>query len=99
MPQLEIRKFSTTIYKDKSANDAAQIPAGSATIAVYKQGASVSATATVLATDTTVSVRNIGRLVAADNLQLGTDDTKTMTVVSITNDTTVVLRRTSGTDI
>ncbi len=91
MAQLEMRRFYATILRDKSNADAAQIPLSSATISIYKQGATVSSATTVTASDTAVAVYNYGRLASGDVVQLNADDTKLMTVQSVDNDTQVTL--------
>ncbi len=93
MAKLEMRRFATTVLRDKSSGDNAQIPLSDATLHVYKQGATISAITTVTSSNTTVAVFNVGKLVVGDVLQLGTDDTKTMTVISVNSDVQVTLRR------
>jgi hypothetical protein len=87
-----MRRFQTTITKDKGASDVAQVPANNATVQVFKQGATVRTATTVLTTNTTVVVYGVGRLLAGDNIQLGTDATKQMTVVSVDSDTQITAR-------
>jgi len=94
-----IRKYSETFFKDKSASDVAQVLAGSATVTVYKQGATVAFSASVLVAGTNVQVRSIGKLAVLDLVQLGTDATKQMEVVSITDNQHIRLRSLTGSAI
>jgi hypothetical protein len=96
---LLLRKFQTTVYKDKSASDTAQIPAASATVKIYKHGATISSGTTVAVTDTAVAVYDVGRILAGDNVQLGTTAASQMTVVSVDSNTQLTLRSTIGSGI
>ncbi len=100
MPQLELKKFSTTIYKDASTADQKQVPA-IATLDAYFEGATVNGNVTVQtgAAGTLITVYNIGRLKNGDNIQVGVDATKTLTVVTTTgypSDTQIYLKSTTG---
>ena len=101
MAQLGLVKFSTTFYKDKSASDVVQVPANSATISVYRRGATISTgtTVTTVAGGVAVSVYNAGDILLGDTVQLGTDATKQMTVEELTSITSVKLRSTIGASI
>jgi hypothetical protein len=94
MPLTELKRWSTTVTKDKSASDSAQIPGGSLTIDAYDQGASVSAAQTITAGGGTaaVSVYDIGELAVNSTVQVGTDSAKNLTVTVITNGTTITCR-------
>jgi hypothetical protein len=96
-----LRKYNQTFYKDKTVSDAAQIPAATASVKVYKQGATVASgtSVTTAGGGVAVSVRSVGHLVLSDTVQLGTDVTKQMIVEEITNDTAIKLRSTTGSSI
>ena len=95
-----LRKFSTTFYKDKvSGTDIAQVPASSASVKVYKQGATVTSGNTVTVGGISLTVRSVGRILSGDTVQLGTDASKQMTVDSITSDTVIVIHSTIGSSI
>src|SRR5438034_11361902 len=96
MAQLSLRRFSTTFLKASSAADLSQVPASDAVVTVYKQGATVKTAGSVATTATVVAVYDVGRILAGDNVQLGTDLTKQMTVVSVDSNTQLTLRSTIG---
>src|SRR3990170_4383654 len=94
-------KFSKTFYKSKSAGDAAQVVAASATVSMYRVGATVTSGATVTtdAGGTTVTVRDRGAIAVDDTVQVGTDTTKQMICVSVSSRTSIKLRSTIGSSI
>lgn len=92
----ERRRFSVTVTKDKTATDTAQIPAESADVDLYLEGASASEAKTLTqSTPTTLTVYDAGDVLASDTLQLGTDDTTAITVNSVTQ-TQLNVTATSG---
>lgn len=99
MSRLEMRLFSTTIFQNKSVSDAAQIPAPLCTVDVYKQGATVANTVTVTSTPTAVAVYSTGRIIVGDLVQVGTDPTQAMSVVSIDTITQLTLQRAGPTNV
>lgn len=97
---LQLRRFQTTVFKSASASDNKQIPADGATVTVFKQGATVkTGPVTVSSGNVAVAVYGVGRLLAGDTVQKGTDVTKQMIVVSVDNDTQVTLTRAISDDI
>lgn len=98
---LHLRKFTTTFYKNKNASDSAQVVAPGATVTVYRQGATCASgpLVTTGGGGTSVTLRSVGHILVNDTVQLGTDATKQMLVLSITNDTIITLRSTTGSNI
>src|SRR5262245_5471123 len=94
--QMQLRKFSTTLYQGKSANDLAQVPITDAAITIYRQGATVTSFTSILTSNTSLNVRNVGHLLVNDQVQLGTDSTKQMQVVAINSDTNITIKSTTG---
>lgn len=93
-----LRKWSTTILRDKSGDDQTQVPAPvSAT--VYRQGATVAASVTVTGSPTSIEVYDTGGIAAGDNIQLGINNSKQMLVVSIDDATHLTARRVSALNI
>ncbi len=56
MPHPVLTRFDKTLYKDKSANDLAQVPATGTHFEMYRQGATVSADVTIAAGESGASV-------------------------------------------
>ncbi len=72
MPQSTLRHFELTILKPKSPADPSRVPAESARVDFYRQGATVVAQATVGPSGTTqVSVYDAGKIQAGDLVQGG----------------------------
>lgn len=94
MPLTDLRKWSTTVIKDKSTQDSAQIPATSSTIDVYNRGATVSSSTTVSGSGgtATVAVYDTGDLEVNSTVQVGTDDDSNLTVTAINSSTSIAVR-------
>jgi hypothetical protein len=104
MSRPEIKRFAISVYKDRSGSDKAQVPAGGASVGVYRQGATVNGnvTVTTAGAGVLVTVFNMGGLLNGDALQLNTDSTKTMAIVSTTgypSDTQIFVKSTNGQSI
>lgn len=83
-----LRKFSRTFFKDASVSDTGQVVAGSATVTVYRQGATVSdGIITVTTSPTVINVYDSGRVIVGDTLQAGTDTSKQMVVTAVSAQT------------
>ena len=87
MPDLELRRYETYLFKDKSTTDTAQIPLTGATLAVTRQGATVRTQATMDEQETvTVDVHDCGLLQVGESLFANFDDAIELLVVSIAAD-------------
>jgi hypothetical protein len=87
-----LRRIDITALVDKSGSDNSQVPSAGATLAFYRQGATVSAAGPItVATNTVVGVYNSGRLAVGDTVQKGTSGANTATVTEITSPTSVKL--------
>ena len=88
MPDLELRRYETYLYKPKSGSDDAQIPLAGATLAVTRQGASVRTESELIYEQETaqVEVHDCGLIVVGDNLMRDFDDTVDLSVLSIASD-------------
>lgn len=100
MSLANLRKFSTTVIKDKSATDQAQIPA-TVDIDVHKRGATVSSGATIISSGGTaaVSVYDVGSLAVSSTLKVGTDATSNLTVTGIASATSITVRNDGASDV
>jgi len=94
----EILKFETTITKDKSASDSAQVPAQGATLTVYKQGATVQTPVTIPASSSDViTVYNRGSIEVGDFLFLNAaPGTNSFEVTAVTDTTITATNVTAG---
>jgi hypothetical protein len=72
MTQAFLRRFDVSVLKNKSLEDNAQVPLPNARVDFYLQGATASA-ATTIATSgsTTISVYDVGQIIAGSELQVG----------------------------
>ncbi len=87
MPDLELRRYETYLFKPKSGSDDAQIPLTGATLAVTRQGATVRTQATLYEQDTTtVDVHDCGLIEVGEVLLANFDDAIELLVVSIAPD-------------
>jgi hypothetical protein len=88
---LLLRRLDVVSYKNKSGTDTAQIPV-SATVNLYRQGASVRASVTVpiSGTPTAVELDDIGGIVAGDDLSIN-GASPTLSVDSVVDDVAYVL--------
>ncbi|MFI5371323.1 MAG: hypothetical protein ACHQ52_07160 [Candidatus Eisenbacteria bacterium] len=98
-----LKRFETTIYRDKSGSDQAQIPA-SATINIYRQGATLTYSLSVGngVTVSDVAVSATGEILAGDSLQVfksGALQSGALTVVSVDAPTSLTLHNGSGSTI
>ncbi|MFI5371518.1 MAG: hypothetical protein ACHQ52_08175 [Candidatus Eisenbacteria bacterium] len=98
-----LKRFETTVYRDKSGSDQAQIPA-SATINIYRQGATLTYSLSVGngVTVSDVAVSATGEILAGDSLQVfksGALQSGTLTVVSVDAPTSLTLHNGSGSTI
>ena len=96
-----LKKWSATALKAYSAADNKQIPAGSATLNVYRQGASVSGGVTIAGNGgfAFVSVYNTGALQVNDSLKLNTLASSNLTVTELTDAVTIGVRNDGPDDI
>jgi hypothetical protein len=95
MPLTELKKWATTVYMPKAVADLAQVPAASATIDVYKRGATVSVASGSIAGSggtATISVYDIGSIVVNDDVYVGTDATKVLRVTLINSAVSINVR-------
>ena len=94
----KLRKVFRTCTTAASGTDTRLIPLVSSANAakLYKQGAVVAANATVTGSGTVVTVRDIGRIVSGDTVQVGTSSTNTATVSAITSRTSFTLTSTGS---
>lgn len=99
MSLYHLRKFARSYTKDASASDTSQVVAAGATVSVYKQGATITNGTTITTGGVTVTVRDAGRLVVNDTVQLGTDATKQMLVTAIGSRTSLTVQSTTGSSI
>ena len=84
MPDLELRRYESYLFRDKSTSDAAQVPLASATVTVYHQGANTLSNVTVVNADTaSVFVSHVERLQAGDVVHPNGDDQRALSVTSI----------------
>jgi parallel beta-helix repeat protein len=87
----ELGLFEVNVFKDKSASDTAQVPAASATVTVYKEGAwTDGAGGTIndgVAGD--ITVHDIGTITTSDTLQYNTNTDITLSINTITGTTTI----------
>jgi hypothetical protein len=71
MSNLEMHPIQLTVFHDNSTGDSRQVPAASASVATYRQGATVTANTSCFAeTATAVPVANSGRLRTGDYVSL-----------------------------
>ncbi len=86
MARPTLRRFETTILKNKSAVDLAQVPA-SASIAIYRQGATVRTALTMPANtgDNAIQVYGVGSIQPGDHLTVdtGTDELVVSSVADV----------------
>lgn len=95
----ELRAHHITATKPYSGSDSRLVPAASASITIYRQGATAAETKTVLTTATTLAVNDIGSLRLNEVVQLGTSSTTTMLVTALTSRTSITVRSTTGGNI
>ena len=99
---LDRGKFEVTVFKDNSATDTRQVPAGGVSVAIFQEGATVKTEANILSgSEVNVTVYDVGDLLLNDTIQLGTDATKAGSVSSAptftdTNTATVPITGTSA---
>jgi hypothetical protein len=99
MSQYTLRRFDRTIYKAKSASDSSRIPAPSARVDFYLQGATVSSAATIgTSGNTTVSVYDSGQIAINDVLQVGVAGAL-VTVTAAPTSTSVTVSNSSGVSV
>jgi hypothetical protein len=82
-----LRHFRVQVFKDASASDTSQVPAGSATVEFFKQGAGVKTGATFGdGVGGVISLYDIGRIKKGDTVFVNVDKTITRTVDSVKTD-------------
>jgi hypothetical protein len=101
MSSTHLRKYERTFFKDTSVSNLAQIAAGTATVTIYKQGATVASgtTVTTAVGGVAVSVRHSGRIILNDTVQLGTTAASQMLCTEVTSETSLKLQSTTGSSI
>lgn len=101
MALTELKRWSTTILKPKSAADSAQVPGNVATVDVYRRGASVNTGGTCAGSGGTLAltVFDIGSLVLNDTVQVGTSSSSTLTVTVISSGTSITVRNDNASSI
>lgn len=99
MPLTELKRFSTTLFKDKNPADEAQVPADGANVDVYYRGATTSQSQSWGASpdEQNINVYDIGSLAVNDTIQIGTTTNPTFTVMAINSATQVRLRNNDAT--
>ncbi len=86
MPLAELRHVRQQYLKPYSSSDARLLPANGVVVRVHRQGAQLSAGATMFPeTERDLTVRNTGGIRPDDTVQLGTDANRQLRVVSVTN--------------
>lgn len=95
---MQLRRFSTTLYKDKNASDNAQVPASDATFELFYQGATVVDDTAIGASPgyATVTVYSIGALAVGDLVAVGATDSPTFNVDAINSATEILLSNNSA---
>lgn len=88
-----LNKVSINVFQNKSVGDNSQIPAVAKNVAIYRQGAEVSANVSVLGSDVgkAVAVYDTGRLAVGDTVGYNLLTGATATVASIVSPTSITL--------
>lgn len=87
----ELYRHDWTIFKSASATDTSRVPASSATIGVYREGATAQGAGSEVGAGATITVHDPGAIVAGDSVSIGTSLTTILrSVTSITSTTIVV---------
>lgn len=98
MPTLPVlKRFDMTVYKNKDGSDPAQV-AAEAKIEFYRQGATVKTGVTVSSSAIVVTVFNTGDILTGHTVQLGTDESKTMTVGPVNEAAGTIELQSTGAD-
>lgn len=94
-----LARYSLTTTKNKSSSDPAQVPT-SAVLDVYRQGAVINAAATVPGDefDFTLTVADIGRVEAGDQLCKNLDFSHTIGVETVVDHNTLIVSNNTSTD-
>ena len=99
MGLLSLRKFETTILKEKTSSDDVQVPVEAGSVTVYYQGITVRAPVTVSnASDVSVWVFNVAKFKVGDLVSVGIAP-PSMIVTEITDATHVRLQATGGSSV
>ena len=86
MPLAELRHVRQQYLKPYSSSDARLLPANGVVVRVHRQGAQLSAGATMFPeTERDLTVRNTGGIRVGDTVQPGTDTDRQLRVVGVTN--------------
>lgn len=99
MGYVRLWKHDLTIQRAYSGADTRLVPAPSAQVDVYKQGATVSSTKSLSGGTDTIAVYDTGGIVVGDVLQLNTTSTTTFAVTAVANNQLTVGSFTNGTQV